>query len=699
MRRQSLTLLLVIAALGCARRESPVAEARPTPLFIISIDTLRSDHLPAYGYRAGSTPNLDRFRGDAILYQRAFSHCPQTLPSHTTLFTGLLPAQNGVRDNLGYNLADNVPTLADLLHEHGYATGAAVSTHVLRRATGVGRGFDLYDDETDPAPADAPSSAERNGDRTREALTRWLDGTSGERVFAFLHIYEPHTPYNPPAEYASAPSKYDGEISYADAIAGRFLDHLRQRSLYDQALIVVLSDHGEGLGDHGEDEHGILLYREAIQVPLLVKLPGGERRGTTFAEPVGLTDLAPTILKRLGIAPPASMKGADLLEPAGQAPREIISETYFPRLHFGWHELTSLTGDRFHLIAGRGRELYDYAADPGERREVSAANRRPLAAMTAALQVYPPNFAPPSAVDPEDQRKLAALGYVGSTVGTGSDLPDPREKIHIVRLFRDATVAFQAGDDAKTLTALDAVIRENPGMIDAWALRARTYRRRGENEKAREALEAAMQRFPQDSATALALSDLLFHMGDREGARVHAQLAIRGNPTLAHEALARMAIQEGNLDEAAKEAALALKESPTRTATLRLLADIRKRQERWEDELSLLDRAAAEIETRHLHPIEGLHFDRGEALLHLQRGPEAEEAFALETRLFPGHLKAWGSLAIVRAAKGDPAAAKATVEEMLRLNPGPRAAQIATETYEALGDSAAAAQLRRSQRG
>lgn len=697
--RHHLLALVFLALAACTRRETPAApQAEAGPVFIISIDTLRSDHLPAYGFRGGSTPAIDRFRGDAVLFQRAFSHCPQTLPSHTSMLTGLLPPDHGVRDNLGYVLREEIPTLPALLKEQGYATGAAVSTHVLRRSTGISHGFDFYDDEIDSATANASTSAERNGDRTREALERWLDQTSGDRVFAFLHLYEPHTPYHPPAEYANLPTKYDGEVAYADAIVGRFLDYLRKRGWYDRALIVVMSDHGEGLGDHGEEEHGILLYREAIQVPLLIKLPNGERHGATVGETVGLTDVAPTILARLGMQTPAAMKGANALALAAGTDRAIFSETYFPRLHFGWHELTSLADQRFHLIAGKGRELYDDAADPRETRDVSDQNRRALAAMSAALQTIDLKFSAPSAVDPEDQRKLAALGYVGSTVGTGTDLPDPRERVHVVRMLLDAMRSFEAGQNAKTLATLDAIIRDNPNMIDAWALRARTYRRQGDNAKAFEALKSAMQRFPNDPSIALALADLMFQTGDYEGAKQHAQLAIQGNATLAYEALAHMALERGNIDEAAQDAALALKESPSRTATLRLLADIRKRQEHWDDQLSLLDRAASEIESRHLPPVEDLQFDRGEALLHLQRGPESEEAFATETRLFPKNLKAWGSLALVRAAKGDPSAAKTTLQEMLRQNPTPAAARVAMETFEAMGDGASAAEVRKGMR-
>jgi arylsulfatase A-like enzyme len=252
---------------------------------LISVDTLRADHVPAYGYRGVATPNLDSLARDSVLFSNAYAHVPLTLPSHASLLTGLLPPRNGVRDNYGYTLPPGVETLAGVLQKARYATGAAVSSAVLSRDSGLNRGFDFYDDQVDAA-----GRAERDGARTVEALLPWVQEQRNRPFFAFLHLFEPHAPYEPPEPYRSRyRSAYDGEIARADEILGTFLDRLRQWGLYERALVIFFSDHGEGLSDHGEREHGVFLYREAIHVPLLLKLPGNRRAGETVAAPVALT--------------------------------------------------------------------------------------------------------------------------------------------------------------------------------------------------------------------------------------------------------------------------------------------------------------------------------------------------------------------------------------------------------------------------
>ncbi|HKO00063.1 MAG TPA: sulfatase, partial [Thermoanaerobaculia bacterium] len=237
-------------------------------MILISVDTLRSDHLPAYGYTGVATPNIDALRKDGILYKRAYSHTPLTLPSHATILTGTLPADHGLRDNVGFKLAPNVPTLASLLKKNGYATGAAVSAFVLRHETDISRGFDFYDDDVEPIGASTViGRVQRDGRETARVAKSWIDRQQGT-FFFFLHLYEPHTPYTPPEPFFGRyPNHYDGEIAYADDIVGDFIGYLKQRDLYDKALIIFLSDHGEGLNEHGEEEHGIFLYREALQVP------------------------------------------------------------------------------------------------------------------------------------------------------------------------------------------------------------------------------------------------------------------------------------------------------------------------------------------------------------------------------------------------------------------------------------------------
>ncbi|MES1210946.1 MAG: sulfatase, partial [Acidobacteriota bacterium] len=262
---------------GCGGKGS----AKGAPILLISIDTLRSDRLPVYGYAKGSTPALDAFAKDAIVFERAYSHYPLTLPSHVSILTGQLPPEHKVRDNAGYPFeAAKHPYLPRLLKEIGYDTGAAVSAFVLRGQTGLSEGFDAYDGSLAPKPGETLDLVQRSGHDTLQAALPWLRGRAGKPFFHFLHLYEPHAPYTAPEPFASRfPDPYDAEVAAADQVLGDLFAELKKLEIYDRAVIVVLSDHGEGLGEHGEAQHGIFLYRETLQVPLLVKLPKSERGG------------------------------------------------------------------------------------------------------------------------------------------------------------------------------------------------------------------------------------------------------------------------------------------------------------------------------------------------------------------------------------------------------------------------------------
>ena len=257
--------LAALLMFTCAR-EGTLPHGQNVQVVLISIDTLRSDHLPAYGYHNVSTPALDDFRRDAILFRNAWSHCPMTLPSHLTMLTGLLPPQLGVRDNVGFRFdATKHPSVPSILHAHGYATGAAVSSFVLHGDSGIGAMFDDYDDAIDTYEGASFGEFQRPGTTTEARAEKWIGAHESQPFFYFFHIYEPHVPYES--------GSYDGDIAAADAIVGKLLSFLKSKGIYNRALIIITSDHGEGLGDHGEAQHSILIYREAIQVPLLVKLP------------------------------------------------------------------------------------------------------------------------------------------------------------------------------------------------------------------------------------------------------------------------------------------------------------------------------------------------------------------------------------------------------------------------------------------
>ena len=426
-----LVAILVLAAAPDACRGRQGASAERGPLILISVDTLRSDHLPTYGYRGIRTPAFDALASDSIVFNRAFSHCPLTLPSHASLFTGLLPPAHGVRNNKGYALEPSQETLAERLQAAGYRTAGFVSSMVLRPETGIAQGFEVYD-----TPGDERKRilSQRRGEATVARALAWLDGVKpGDRFFLFLHLFDPHTPWKAPPPFdAAASHPYDGEIAYTDHVLGRFLSRLKERGLYEPSLVVLLSDHGEGLGDHVEQEHGLLLYRETLQVPLFLKLPRQKRAGERTPGPASLSDLGTTVLGLLGI-PGALGHGLDLfaLKPP-PADRPIYSETWFGREQYGWSELRSVIRGDGHFVDAPRPELYDWGRDPGEKQNlVPRVAVPPL--FTQALAEVGSGRAATKTVTREEDERLAALGYVGGPTSVSAAPsergPDPKDHI------------------------------------------------------------------------------------------------------------------------------------------------------------------------------------------------------------------------------------------------------------------------------
>jgi choline-sulfatase len=687
-----------------------VATFPKAPVILISIDTLRSDHLPAYGYGGVATPAIDAFRRDAILFERAYSHTPLTLPSHVSMLTGRLPTEHGVRDNVGYRYdGDRFPNLAAVLHGAGYATGAAVSAYVLRPETGMSHGFDAYDAGIPVHFTDSLGLSQRPGGQTADAALAWLKTLKAVRdrpFFLFLHLYEPHSPYAPPEPFASryAGRPYDGEIATADAIVGRVLAALKEEGIYDRAVILLLSDHGEGLSDHGEQEHGIFLYREALQVPMILKLPVGRRGGSTVKAPAQIVDVFPTLLSLVGVALPAEAAGAfpgrPLLGPtAPAAPRDLYAETFYPRLHFGWSELTSLIRDRFHAIQGPAPELYDLAADPGEKRSVLASERRTYAAMRQALQGRERDLQPPSAVDPETARKLAALGYASGAASTsrGEALPDPKSRIGTLRDFDLAMGLFGRGSYAEAVPAFRRLVAASPKMADAWENLAVSLEKLGRRDEALEAYEHAMEASGGASFVAVATGSLLLEMGRLDEARAHAELGLKGSPGMAESLLAQIALARDQPAEAERAARAALAAPGSRIAPLMTLATVLQKQGRLPEALTAADQAAAELARTGAagQAYAGLHWVRGDLLARLGRTPEAERELLQEIHDFPHDTRAPASLALLYASAGRPQEAIGVLRRMVEGEGSPAAYAEAVKTLRILGDPAGAAALLR----
>ena len=661
-------LLLLAMTSACARR----SDARKAPtVVLISVDTLRADHLPAYGYRGVRTPALDALARDSIVFENAYCQAPLTLPSHATLLTGLLPSQHGIRDNAGFRLAPTHATLASVLKARGYATGAAVSSFALRRDRGLDAGFDLYDDQFGASPDERP------GMETAKHLEAFADANSGKPLFLFLHLYEPHTPYAPPepfrTEYASHP--YDGEIAAADAAVGDFLAHLKKSGLYDGAIVVFVSDHGEGLGDHGEDEHGVFLYRETIRVPLFVKFPGSRGAGRRVRAPVGLIDVFPTIAETAGAPAVPGLPGVSVAGSSGTAAkgsRRIYSESLYPRLQLGWSDLAALTDDRFSYIEAPRPELYDVVADPAEKSNLAGPLPPAQRSKRAELLTLRNTAASPEKSSAEELEKLGSLGYIRVDPGSAGkrDLPDPKDRIAELRQFKRLFELFYAHRDDESIALAREMLSTNPQILSVSRMLATSLERQGKRAEAAAVLEAALSRSDLTGSaedvvpTAEELATLLSHLPDEKRAEESLSKLMRagvaGEPV--RRELARLLHRRGRPAEAL--ALLANAGTSSDPATLDVYGGVLADSGRLDDARKAFTRAL-EIQP-----------DRAEVLLHLgmlslrQKDPaRAREWFTKALAAEPESAGTLAALGLAQAQLGDSRAALESWDRALSLDP------------------------------
>jgi arylsulfatase A-like enzyme/Flp pilus assembly protein TadD len=600
-RNHVITLLtaVLVCSLGCSSGEEPQLRLPDgTPIVLVCVDTLRSDRLPAYGYNDIETPAIDRLRHDGILFERAYTNVPLTLPAHVSLLTGLLPPTHGVRDNLGYTVDAATPLLQQSLKEAGYATGAAVSAFVLRHATGVATGFDFYQDDVGFTSGAGLQAIQRPGRETLEAVRPWLRSVAEGPFFLFLHIFEPHSPYEPPEPFASRySSPYDGEVAAADAVVGDLLGELEQLGVYETALILFLSDHGEGLGDHGEDEHGLFLYRSTLQVPLIMKLPQSQRAGETIGYPVQLVDVYPTITAALGLALEDRLVGAPLLAASRRQPSDspVYAETFFPRLHFGWSDLAALIDGTYHFIDAPEVELYDLDQDPDELSNLAGTRPELVAELEQELQSYDRELVAPAATDPETRRRLEALGYVGgASTAAAEDLPDPKTRVGALAEIRNAYRLYREGDNESAVEAFKKIVGENPGIEDAWDYLALAQLALGRVDDTFRTYQDAVEQLPGSSRLASSYAMLLYRLGRLEEASVQARNGIPYDATAAHLLLAQIALRRGDLKDAEVEARAALSIGDRRPGPWLVLADVALASGNPQEAINILSKARSE---------------------------------------------------------------------------------------------------------
>jgi arylsulfatase A-like enzyme/Flp pilus assembly protein TadD len=526
-------------------------------IILITLDTTRADRMGFLGSKRGLTPNLDAMARHGVAFARAYAHVPITTASHTTILTGTYPQFNQVND-FGVPLSPKLPYLPDLLHAQGYHTGAFVGSLILDplegTAPGFDRGFDVYDAgfHVRRPGADRYQSVERRGGEVVNHALAWLSQVPNGPFFMWLHLYDAHDPYDPPppfkAKYAAQP--YDGEIAYADSVVGKLLGELRRHGLYDETLIAVMADHGESLGAHGENTHGIFLYDETLHVPLLIKLPGS-RSGKRVDARVRLVDVAPTILQEAGLSVPSEMQGESLssmmaAKPSateeGKGPAEserpAYAETDYPRRAFGWSSLRALRTGKYLYIRAPERELYNQSADPGEAKNLAAS--LPAIAGTIATQLdgfrsrTSQTLLELAKPDAGQLQKLQALGYA-SDGGAGRDTEtvsgvDPKAKIEVSNLLHDAMLDVEDSRYQEAIPLLQRVLAEEPDMPVANMQYGMAEGRLKNYAEAIPPLQKASRLLPDNGMGRYELGLALFETGDWKGAAPQFEAAVERAP-------------------------------------------------------------------------------------------------------------------------------------------------------------------------
>ena len=535
------------------RKKTASTKSPPRPnVILITIDTLRADHVACYGSRAVKTPTLDGLANDGVVFERAISQVPLTWPSHAVILTGTYPFQNGVQDFTGPPLAPQFRSVAQAFKQHGYVTGAVVSAFVLDRSFGLARGFDSYDDAFSAETfqkKDLGLVDRKAADSVTHAI-EWLKKAPSRPFFFWLHLYDPHSPYDPPEPYATqyAGHLYDGEIAYADHELGRLMTWLKGNQSYDRSLIVVLSDHGESLGDHGEKEHGFFIYNSTVHIPLIVKPPAGSGlRPDRVPGPVETVAVAPTLLRLAGIEDmiQKQFQSPGLLRGDASAEVPAYSETFYPFSFFGWNPLHSLETMRYHYINAPQTELYDVVADPEEKNNLAPQQPATVAVLKGKLEKRLKNpFAGSqgnaTGLDPDAVQKLRALGYFAyrsamfrssfSSTALASGLPDPKERLWEFNATLEASDAFGANDFQKGEAILGQVREKDPQqyivpfMLGEAALRQKLW------DQAASDLQECLRLNPQFDQAMTSLARALYQKGDVTGAKSWVGKAIQLNP-------------------------------------------------------------------------------------------------------------------------------------------------------------------------
>ncbi len=527
MRRRTATILLILAPAlalpaGCKDSRQAASDgalrgaAADCNLLLITLDTTRADHLGCYGWKRAVTPSLDALAQRGVRFDQAFAQVPITLPSHAGLLTGTYPPENGVRNNSRYALRPDLPALAELCRAHGYRTGAFIGSQILDVRYGLGRGFDVYKDRM--------PLYERPANQVCDEALAWLEEVRGQRFFAWVHFYDPHTPYTPPREYlAKAGDAYDGEIAFVDAQIGRLVEWVQRSGVGDRTLVVAVGDHGESLGEHGFLWHSLLVYDSIMRVPLIFSLPRRVPQNTTYDGIARIVDIMPTILDLLGWDTPREVTGESLRAALGGAalpPRTSYGETDYPYEDFGWSKLRCLVERQWKYIRAPEVELYDRLADPGELHNLATEHSdivdRLEEELTACEQGMTPRDGVAVALDSATAEALRSLGYVAGpppTVEHAENLKDPKYMVDVDHDFRRAESLLAAGRAMPALELLEPAVRRSPESFVVVEALGKAYAVAEMYEFAQRTLQDALAIWPQSPGTWTFLAQVMQQRG------------------------------------------------------------------------------------------------------------------------------------------------------------------------------------------
>lgn len=700
----ALFLLQAASALASSRPISP-GDYKGYNVLLVTLDTTRADRLPMYGYSGVETPSLTRFAADAFVFEDAISHIPLTLPSHTSIMTGLLPPQHGVRDNSGYFLDEKFKTLAEYFHEKGYQTSAFVSSFVLESRWKLNQGFDFYYDYFNLAEYRDinPRDIQRRGEETEAEAAQWLISHKAKPFFCWVHFYDPHDPYDPPEPYKTRYSDrlYDGEIAYMDHVFGLLMKQLEDLGIKQKTLIVVTGDHGENLGEHNEKTHAIFIYDSTQHVPLMISLPG--RSGHRCGPLVQHIDIAPTLLELYGMKPSSEMQGTSLIGLMNGSPEKeeaVYSESLYSELHYGWSGLRSITTANFKYIDAPKPELYDRIKDPGETVNLISEMPDVVRSLKQKLFQYPGGVSEPQKMDPETEEKLRALGYIGNTATKTSTsvLIDPKDKIQLVRSISVAFGAIKERDYPTAVRELKEVTKEDPEMVDGHVLAGISYMGLEDYNEAIDELLKGVSLRPDYTMALFNLANAYQLAGNYpEAERWYLKvLDYEKNHTMTTLRLAHLYREMGRQEDSQKffkaalktyeDSLLLTKSDSGKSGLYATLGEIYFGSADYEASRKNLAAALALTPERPT-----LHYNLAQVYEAEQKPDQAIDEYQKETLVDPSSFKAFNNLGLLYRLETRYAEAVPCFQKVIELNPqDPRGYLLLASTYHKMGDIEAA---------